>query len=166
MKTIEVKLYQFEELSDKAKNKARDWYRSCGLDYEWWETTYEDAATIGLKIGSDLERNADCVGTWTKYPIEIADAILSNHGESCNTHKLAKAFKEAYKPNDDEETADERHLVAEFHKAILNEYAKMLQEEYEYLMSDEAVDDSIIANEYEFTEDGKRFVVTKTLCPD
>ena len=32
----------------------------------------------------------------------------------------------------------------------------MLQKEYEYLLSNEAVDDSIVANEYEFLETGKR----------
>jgi hypothetical protein len=33
-----------------------------------------------------------------------------------------------------------------------------LEEEHEYQMSDESVDDTLAANEYEFTADGKRFV--------
>lgn len=32
-----------------------------------------------------------------------------------------------------------------------------LRQEYDYRMSDESVDDSIRANEYEFTETGKRY---------
>ncbi len=33
----------------------------------------------------------------------------------------------------------------------------MLQEEYEHLLSDEQVDESITSNAYTFTESGKRF---------
>ena len=38
-------VYQFDELSDSAKEKARDWYRLGAMDYEWWDYVYEDAIT-------------------------------------------------------------------------------------------------------------------------
>ena len=54
--------YKFEELSPKAKEKARDWFREGALDYDWWDSTYEDAASIGLKItGFDLGRGGRSV---------------------------------------------------------------------------------------------------------
>lgn len=31
---METKVFKFEELSDKAKEKARDWYREGVLDHE------------------------------------------------------------------------------------------------------------------------------------
>lgn len=34
---------------------------------------------------------------------------------------------------------------------------RQLEREYDYLTSDEAVDEAIVANEYSFTVDGKRF---------
>lgn len=43
MKTIRVNLYQFDELSDKAKEKARDWFRTNYPEYEWWDSIYDDA---------------------------------------------------------------------------------------------------------------------------
>lgn len=149
MRTVETKVYQFDELSDVAKETARNWYREGALDYDWWDTTYEDAETIGLKITS-----FDC----DRYEIdgELADTvngvckrIRENHGKTCDTYKLALKY-DLRKHNDDEDT------VSEFRHALLQEYLSMLQKEVEYLLSDESVDETIKANEYEFTKDGER----------
>jgi hypothetical protein len=53
MKTITVKLYQFDELSDKAKEKARDWYRELeaqdfGSHGEIWEPAEAAAKLLGI----------------------------------------------------------------------------------------------------------------------
>lgn len=47
-------LYKFDELGDAAKEKAREWYRSSALDYEWWDSVYEDAARMGALIGIQI----------------------------------------------------------------------------------------------------------------
>jgi hypothetical protein len=39
-----------------------------------------------------------------------------------------------------------------------DEIYKDLKKEYEYLISDEAVAETIISNEYDFTENGRRYV--------
>jgi len=51
-----IKLYQFDELDDRAKERARDWYRGedCGLSYDWWDSTYEDFCQICEILGIDL----------------------------------------------------------------------------------------------------------------
>ena len=37
-KRVTIKdVYQFNELSDRAKERAREWYREGALDYDWWE---------------------------------------------------------------------------------------------------------------------------------
>jgi hypothetical protein len=50
--TITYKIYPFEELDDKAKEKARDWFKEDYPDYEWWDYTYdrwkEDLTEIGF----------------------------------------------------------------------------------------------------------------------
>ncbi len=38
--------YQYAELDDSAKAKARDWYREGGYDYEWWDYVYEDVTRL------------------------------------------------------------------------------------------------------------------------
>ena len=40
-KQVEITLYQFDELSDKAKEKARDYYIEHWMHDEWWDCTYE-----------------------------------------------------------------------------------------------------------------------------
>ncbi len=37
-------VYQFPELSDAAKEKARSWYRELGPHDDWWDAVYEDSS--------------------------------------------------------------------------------------------------------------------------
>ena len=144
METITTTVYNFDELSDEAKEKARDWYREGALDYEWWDCTYNDAATIGLKITSfDLDHGT-ISGELLWSVDESIDTIMANHGKACGTYKTALLYNRA------EDLEDYKH-------DLLEDYRIMLNHEMEYLLSDEAVDESIEANEYTFTESGKRF---------
>ena len=55
MRTITKTLYEFDDLSDNAKENARQWYREGGLDYEWWDCVFDDAKQIGLLMGIDIK---------------------------------------------------------------------------------------------------------------
>lgn len=166
---VESTVYKFEELSDRAKERARDWYRQGALDYEWWDSVYEDAKRIGLKItGFDVSRGADAEGKFEDTAVDVANAILKEHGKETETYKDArdflkdwekkeKAYYDADEDNEDFEGSEEgEELEKEFLNTLLQDYAQILQKEEEYLMSNEVVDESIIANEYEFSEDGRR----------
>ena len=171
MRTIEVKVYQFNELNEQAKDKARNWWRESGLEYRWWDSVYEDATNIGLEITRfGLDRNRHAKGVFLLSANEVAQNIFDNHGEQCNTYKTAEQFMEDWQPifnkymdeNDEmyesrEAEDDMQSLEDEFLNSLLEDYSVMLQNEYEYLMSDEAVDETIIANGYEFSEDGTIF---------
>ncbi len=52
--TIVKTYYTFEELSDKAKENARKWYRHASQDDEFWEFVYEDAVTCAAIMGIDI----------------------------------------------------------------------------------------------------------------
>lgn len=170
--TITRTLYQFDELSDEAKEKARDWYREGALDYDWWNFTYDDAKTVGLIIeGFDLDRNKHVDGSLNVSGLESCKLSIANHGESCDTYKLAVEFLpqfetltkklEDMQANEDnkESELDIEDEIEELEKdytyQLRKEYTSMLQKKYEYLISDESVDENIRANEYEFTENGK-----------
>lgn len=56
MRTICHDVFKFDELDDKAKERARDWYRQHVLDYEWWDHVYEDAKTCLALTGFDIAR--------------------------------------------------------------------------------------------------------------
>lgn len=174
MQTITIEVYQFNELSDEAKEVARDWFRPNATDYEWYDTVYEDAKSIGLEIKSfDIDHNRHAKGRLTKTFDESTLAIMTQHGESCSTYQLAaryreqlsklvephaedfvtdRVFNEAYELY---ETAVEE-LEIEYERELLVEYSLMLQREWEHLHSDDHIDETIIANEYTFDVNGKR----------
>lgn len=49
-------IYTFDELSEAAKEKAREWYRDGQLDYGWWDSVYEQADTAAKHLGIDIDR--------------------------------------------------------------------------------------------------------------
>jgi hypothetical protein len=166
-----VFVYEFDELSDKAKEKAREWFRVHALEDEWWDSVYEDAAQVGLEITSfDLDRGRSITGKLTNGAEHCAKAILREHGDSCDSHKLAQAFLEERRVLDGklEAARDEDEQLAwkidnqiteleeQFQHDILEDYLSILQEEADYRLSDEAVDEDIRANEYTFLANGKR----------
>ena len=171
-KIIETTVYSFNELSESAKEKAREWHRNGALDYDWWQSTYDDAEQAGLKIKSfDLERNRHAKGEFISGAENCAWLIEKNHGDTCETYKTAKAFlaerdeavnsapKDENGELENERALDEKldDIESDFLKSILEDYSIILQKEYEWLLSDEQVDESIIANDYTFTESGARF---------
>jgi hypothetical protein len=170
MKTITTTVFEFDELSDSAKERARAWYREGALDYEWWDSVYDDAKRIGLKITSfELDRGRSADGEFTKYAQSCADLIIQEHGESCETRKTATQYlkerAEIVVKHTDIESSNgltcegdqslEDHDT-QFLASLLEDYSIILQDEYESLLSDESVDESIRCNEYTFTEEGKR----------
>lgn len=161
MRTIEVKVYKFDELSEESKQKALEKLIDINVDYEWYQFTYEDAKRIGLKLTEfDLDRNRHANGEFTLAANEVAQNIFNEHGENTETYKTAEKFMEKWQPIFDkymqtEEGEDELMEIEDnFLKELLSDYAIMLQHEYEYLISDEAIIETIKANDYEFTEDG------------
>ena len=166
-----VTVYTFDELDDEAKEKAIEGFYDLNVDYEWWDFTYEDAADIGLKItGFDIYHH-QITGELTEYADNVASAIMEKHGAETGTYKLANRFllemdiyvdgeraknREDYTDEDYEEEFWD-YSTQEFLRALLEEYLSMLRQEYEYLTSEEAIIDTIRANEYEFTKDGKLY---------
>lgn len=169
MRTVKVNLYSFNELSEEAKEKAIENLRDVNVYGGWWDWISDDAERIGLKIESfDLDRHLHCEISPYVSALECAQNIVNNHGETTDTYKVAEQFlddhEEPFSRYMDESSEDYEsselednllYLEEEFFKDMGNEYAKILQIQYEYLYSDEAIIETIEANEYEFTEDGE-----------
>ncbi len=169
MKTKTINLYTFDELSDEAKQTAIDNLSDINVTYDWWQFTYEDAANIGLKITSfDLDRNRHADGEFLLSACEVAQNILNEHGEDCETYKTAENFLNDWQPvfnnymdesHEDYESSESEEklndLESEFLNSLLEDYSIMLQHECEYLQSVEAICETIEANNYFFTEDGQ-----------
>lgn len=163
-KRYQVKeIYKFEELSDKAKQRALEKLWNINVEFDWWDWTYEDAKEIGLKItGFDISHRRDIKGKITWYSDEdVSKKILKNHGDGCETYKIAKEYLGELlriKMQWDEESVEYEEETETLHdwflKELLNAYWNTLNEEYFYLTSEEAIKETIECNEYDFDEDG------------
>ena len=162
MRTInkEIKLFSLDELDQRARDRAIDSLRGAQVDHDWWDCTYDDAKRVGLKITSfDLDRSRHAEGEFIDGALNCANAILKEHGEGCETRSDALTFLTAFDALPDQDSDDYRdddfdEIEGEFLKALCESYSLILQREYEYLTSDEAIEEMIAANEYEFTEEG------------
>ncbi len=219
--TVTRTLFYFDELDDKAKDNARDWYREGGLDYEWWDAVYEstiDAGKyLGITIDDRTQRNIggyvdgkwdknkervtteSCIyfsgfssqgdgvcflGTWRASDMQTLKTLRADFGNDKELYRIHTALWDWKKRYPDAYCTSTRSSCHYSHErsttleAVLGEEIdyneathkpleeclvdfmkwiyRRLEEEYDYLNSNDSVDETIRANEYEFTEDGKR----------
>lgn len=55
---IQTTVYRLDELDDRAKERARSWYREGALDYEWFDSVFEDFEQICEILGVRLKTYA------------------------------------------------------------------------------------------------------------
>lgn len=155
MKTKVINLYNYNEASNELKEKILSNYSDINTEHTWWDLVYEDTENIGLLITSfDLDRNNFCKGELLhdlKYTIE---SILDNHGKECETFKIALKYKELNE-NFDNENCDYEDFKNDFCDELSNCYLQILKNEYDYKTSKEAIEDTLINDEYYFNESGK-----------
>jgi len=157
-----VIVYKFSELSEDGKKKVLSNQLCINVSNGWWEYISEDAKQVSLEIsGFDTDRR-DIDISFTETETETAHLILKEHGKGCDTYLLAESFLKEY--NKTIESKDENQIdfdipnICEDFKGKLGlEYLKMLENEYEYKIADSAIIETIEANEYEFTADGKMY---------
>ncbi len=158
MITITKTLYNFDDLTEDAQEEAIRDHSYINIGHGWWDTVYEDAKNIHLIIDEfDLNRFT-LYANFVKSGIDTVDAILAEHGKETETYKTALLFKERYTARKGETPTDEdpdfSDIDVEFLRAINRCYFYMLKGEWEYLLSREAVIETIRVNEFEFEEDG------------
>lgn len=204
-------LYQYYELSDKAKERARDWYRraSEGDNFfaEYITDQFHEAARA---FGFDLDKKrtpqwsgfshqgagASFRGTWYASGFAPADLLADRPAtwerdgkqetseSNAELHRIASelrglvdarlrratitdSHRSFHMGVDNAECDDEEgdafdapeelaDRLLECARDLAHWFFRSLEREYEYTMSDECVAETIIANEYEFTENGER----------
>ena len=159
METRKYNVYKFDELDEKQKEKVMQNLYDINVNHDWWEFTYDGAKTIGLEIKSfDLDRNRHCKIAFIDRPETVIEKIIAEHGNMCETHKTAASFKKLFDElNEDNEDYDEKcgALIEDLQHDLEENYSKILQDEYEYQMTGPAIIETIEANDYDFTENGK-----------
>ena len=170
MKTIEINIYSFDELSEESQQNAIDLMRYQDPQPDWYQSIYEYAEEVGLKIKSfDAGRRWEIDLEFTSDPEMAAQAIIDGHGEHTETYTEAEKYLaerreilELAPKDEDGEWEDEYELDCqldeadeEFTRMLEQCYLTMLSSEWEYQQSDEYITEMIKANEWHFSADGE-----------
>lgn len=212
-------VYKFSELSDKAKEYARNKWREHQCDDQWWyESTFDEAVEQAALMGITIDKrnwtnscgfkgSSPCIffsgfssqgdgacfeGSWYASDVK-ADKVAEDWGDSEPTRaikRIAAVFGEIAKDYPEasfkvkhsgryshehctdftvslgdtldnlEDITQEKYDAVE--KTLIDAARdfmrwiyRQINAEYDYQMSDEAIDESIQCNEVEFTEDGR-----------
>lgn len=181
MRDMNVTVYSFAELSETAQERAINELRYIDVGHDWYEYPYDTIRTAGKLIGLDIDMiyfdtdlycifNADY-----EYVRGAVKAVQAEFPRMTDLHEVARDLQalqrryfyslrcnvasqrdtnsyQCFRFGEDYECEDLGDIIDDFaHWARI-----LLRDEYEYLTSDEAVKEVIEANEYEFTEAGKR----------
>ena len=200
--TLTRTLYQFDELSDKAKETARQWWRDLEAQDSDASYTIDDSAEIATLLGITLEGrrgsphpaiywsgfynqgDGACFEGTYRYAKGAAKAARALAPKDATLHRIADELQAAQQtafyqlaavcqhsghyshsgcmsveverdsPAYQYATKEQDSAVRDALRSFADWIYRQLESEYEYRMSDENVDESIRANEYEFNQDG------------
>lgn len=80
--TITKTVYEFDELSDAAKERARDWWRGCEAQDFDTDFLYEDFQRMGKLLGIEFDRKpVKLMGGGTRYDPTIYWSGFSSQGD-------------------------------------------------------------------------------------
>jgi hypothetical protein len=193
MRTKLVSIYQFDELSDTAKEKARARYRDGYPFYDWYECVFEDAKTLGAAMGIEIDRiyfsgfssqgDGACFEGSYRYKAGSTWAVKSHAPKDTWLHSISENLQSIQRQNFYRLHATAKHRGHYYHsnctdvnvwdrenpyrdvgasedetvgllREFMNWIYRQLENEYEWLTSDECVDENIRADECEFDENG------------
>lgn len=76
--------FTFDQLDDRAKERAREAWRQADLAEEWWDATYEDAIRIGELIGIEVgQRDYKTVSGKTRQEPDIYFSLYVQGSGAC-----------------------------------------------------------------------------------
>ena len=209
---VETTVYQLGELSDRAKDAARAWYREASACDDWHECVFDDFEAVCTILGvrlktqtvrlygggtrqkpciwfsgfssqgdgasfacaysfatgackairahapqdSELHRIADALQAIQRRNFYQLRADISQRGRYCHEYSMSIAV-ERDSPNNQDMTADAEDAIVELLRDLARWLYRQLEREYEYQTSDAVTDEAILANEYTFTGEGRRF---------
>lgn len=162
MKTIEIKVYKFEELDKPTKEKVIENYRYINVeDTFWYDWIKDDFKRLGLEIQEfDLGRR-NYIKIYIDNFKDTSESILQEFGDSVGVKQTAKNYLDEHEKiqvnfKEDEDVEREVELLdIEYEKEYSEDILSYLRLNYEWETSDEAVINTIEANEYDFTTKGK-----------
>ena len=199
MRTVQVQVFNFNELSPAAKQVALDNFREINTHMDWSEPIQEDFRERATQAGFEIE-DIFFSGFWSQGDgamftyAGFSDALLNNFADQLDLSDADKVIVKAqgyasgkglHRGNYYHEKSCEHHIWLDsnnpdweygtdlidtinstdaFDKYVIKTYEDLCTELYrdlekyhEELTSDEAVQEGIEDNEYEFLEDGQTY---------
>ena len=169
MKTMEIAVYEFDELHTDVQERLANDYINSSL-YYWDETVRQRAKDVGLIIDTyDLDRY-EC-GLILRYSTEeIADKIIMEYGQDASISILSQQFLEARdllvkkysdginldrvaEGNEWDFDVELEELEDDYKEELSGEFISELRNEYEFVTSFKYAREML--NDYQFTEDGQ-----------
>ena len=156
MRVATVEVYKFDELSDAAKDRAREWYRE-GMHYPWWDDAFASITAFCDHFGAKIKDYE--IGAYSPSWINVEAENDVFRGMKlrgfnreftptgyCLDCTLWQTFYDCFKSTGSAKLAFE---------AAINDAVDDVVKDMEYQYSDDSVDEMLTINEYEFTENGK-----------
>lgn len=135
------------------------WSQGDGASFEGYYSYRKNASTeIRSYAPQDVTLHgiADALQAIQRRNFYQLRAEASHRGHYCHEYCMSISV-ERDSPTWQDMTADAKEVVIESLRDLACWLYRQLEREYEYLSSDGAVDETIAANEYTFTETGRRF---------
>jgi hypothetical protein len=131
MKTVEVKLYTIDELSDTAQAKAIEHFRDGQADDTYWhEFVFDDAKEIGALMGITIkdiyfsgfysQGDGACFEGDYQYKLNSVKLLTEHAPEDTELHRIVKALYELQKRSFYKLTANIKHSGHYYHKYCTN----------------------------------------------
>lgn len=144
--TITYEIFKFDELSDKAKEKALENHRYINVEFDgfWFEHIEQELKEYDVKL-TEFDTYRGTIKLDIEDATKFAEGILKDHSKDCETYETALRFLNDF--------IDE----GSFRVEISEDYLKLLRDCYYWNTSDEGVTETLIANNYEFLKDGEDY---------
>ena len=97
-KIIQTEVFEYNELDERAKEKARAWFSQHYPEFEWWDDCYERIKDVGEILGFEFDKKR---GSIAAYFDTDRDAYFAFDGGWTFKAGATKAIR-AYAPKDDE----------------------------------------------------------------
>ncbi len=191
MREAKIKLYQYEELSEEAKQKVIENMQKDDsfLMYDWYTFIYEDfkdrmyqeysctvddiyfsgfwsqgdgasfTGSISIKDYIEKTKQKSKYRSLYKY-LEEYEPFVDIRQQGNYSHENTMYFDDHFFLEGTEKQSDQLYKLMDEIEETFREEArqlyKKLEDEYEYLTSDECIKEEIINAEYEFYADGRQ----------
>lgn len=178
MREETIKLYQYDELSEEAKERAIQDWRENQTDYIWAEDGVNSLKAFCKAFDIELKDYSLCCGNCTPNHISFnannydmqADSLVgirafkylhNNYANEIENFWQAKVTGYCFdcdiiKPLVDfMKRPDAEVTLQDLYQACFDAFCTAWYDDIEYQNSDEYISETLQINEYEFTEDGK-----------